>query len=119
MKRMLAIAVSVFFVLSLAGVVIAEESMVTLKGDVVAVDKYSKTLTVKSIESAKSSGFGMKGQFTFDMDKMTNVTTCNLNKSLEDINVGEKVTVTYHLENGRFLADAVDIAPTFLACYDQ
>jgi cold shock CspA family protein len=44
---------------------------------------------------------------------------CNRNKGFENLAAGQKVTVRYHEREGRLFADAIDIAPILLACYNQ
>ena len=113
-----AFAVAALFVMSFAGPAVAAEKIATIKGEVIAVDHYAKTLTVKSKEPSLSSAFGTMGGFTFTTDQMTNVTSCTQNKTFEDIGVGEKVTVTYHEKDGKLFADAVDVGvPLIIACY--
>ncbi len=112
-------AVAVLFVLSFTHYAVAAEGMAILKGEVIAVDSYGRTLTVRPIEAVESFSMWTGGGYTFTFDQMTNVIRCYQNKALEDIEVGERVTVTYHEEGGSLFADAIDIAPLFLACYDQ
>jgi len=113
----LVLVFAMFFAISLASSAIASENASSLKGEVVAVDTYDNTLTVRPIEAARSSAMGTDPELTFTIDKMTSVTGCTQNKTLEDITAGEQVTVTYHEEGGRLFADAVDIPPVILACY--
>lgn len=113
----LAVIAAVLFVMSLANPAIAEEKMSTLNGEVVAVDSYANTLTVRSSEPIPSFAPGMTGGYTFTADKMTRVTSCAQNKALGDIGVGEKVTVTYHERDGKLFADAVELRmPIIIAC---
>jgi hypothetical protein len=110
--------VAALFVMAFANPAIAGEKMATFKGEVIAVDHYAKTLTVKSKEPSLSSALGTMGGFAFATDEMTNVTSCTQNKTFEDIGVGEKVTVTYHEKDGKLFADAVDVGiPLIIACY--
>jgi hypothetical protein len=88
------------------------------KGEVVAIDSYGKTFTVKSLDSGLYP-METAGELTFSLDRSTNVTSCEQNRTAQDIGVGERVSVTYHEKGGYLIADAVDIAPVFLACYDQ
>jgi hypothetical protein len=108
---MLVTAVAVLFVLSFTHSAVAAENMSTLKGEVIAVDSYAKTLTVSSDE--------LPGGITFSSGNMTNVIRCYQNRTIGDIEVGERVAVRFHEEYGNLMADAIDIAPVFLACYDQ
>jgi len=113
--------VAVLFVMSFGTQVNALESKANLKGEVVAVDDYAKTVTVRSMEMVPSSGIGMNDKITFAADKGTNVTSCTQNRIFNDINTGAKVTVTYHELDGKLVADVIDIAPVVLAyaCYDE
>jgi hypothetical protein len=116
--RILLMAVAALFVMSFAYPAVANDNALTLKGEIVAVDNYAKTLTVKSLEKTRSSDMGLRGEFTFTMDKMTNVVSCTENKSLNDIGVGEKVTVTYYEKEGVLFADTIEIGiPIVVACY--
>lgn len=115
----LAVAVAAFLVMSFANRAIAGENPAALKGDIVSVDGYAKTLTVRSNGAIPSPSMGMPGEITFATDDMTNVIRCNENKNFEDIRVGETATVTYHEEGGRFIADTVEIPTVILACYEQ
>ena len=118
---MLVMVVAALFVMSFATQLNARESKANLKGEVVAVDGYAGTVTVKSMETVPSSGISMKDNITFATYKETNVTSCTQNRILNDINAGEKVTITYHEAEGTLFADVIDIAPVVLAyaCYDE
>lgn len=118
LARIFAMAFVAIFVMSFASQSFAKEDMATLKGEVVGFDSYSRMLTVRSSEAIPSLSIGKEGEVTFSMDSMTNVTSCLQNKSFHDITIGEKVTVTYHERDGKLVANAVDIAPVVLACYD-
>ncbi|HUO77488.1 MAG TPA: hypothetical protein VMU21_07910 [Thermodesulfovibrionales bacterium] len=113
--------VATLFVMSFAIQVNALESKANLKGEVVAVDDYAKTMTVKSMETVPSSGIGMNDNITFTADKGTYITSCTQNRIFNDINTGAKVAVTYHELDGKLIADVIDIAPVVLAyaCYDE
>jgi len=113
--------VAALFVMSFATQVNAQGSKANIKGEVIAVDDYARTVTVKSPEMLPSPGFGMNDNFTFATDKGTNVTSCTQNRIFNDINVGAKVAVTYHELDGKLVADVIDIAPVVLAyaCYDE
>ncbi len=113
--------VAALFVMSFATQVNAQGSKANIKGEVIAVDNYARTVTVKSLEILPSPGFGMNDNITFATDKGTNVTSCTQNRIFNDINVGAKVAVTYHELDGKLVADVIDIAPVVLAyaCYDE
>ena len=89
----------------------SENNMITLKGQVAAVNSYEKTVTVLS--------FGEAGEYTFAVDKVTNVISCDENKTFNDIGAGEAVAVTYHEYEGKLIADAIDIPASDLVCYDR
>ncbi len=107
------VALATLLAISLAGSALAAENASSLKGEVVAIDTYDNTLTVRPIESAG----GAAPELTFMIDKKTEVTGCSQSKTREDIAVGEHVSVKYHEEGGILFADAVDIPAVVLACY--
>ncbi|MCL5024144.1 MAG: DUF5666 domain-containing protein [Nitrospirae bacterium] len=109
-------AAAVFFVMSLGTQVAAAQNMLTLKGQVVAIDSYDKTLTVTP---QPGQVFGAEGlsAVTFAVDKQTSVTWCEQNKSFDNLNVGQNVSVQYHREKGRLIADSISVQPVVLACY--
>ncbi|MGD0885530.1 MAG: hypothetical protein ABSA46_11795 [Thermodesulfovibrionales bacterium] len=110
--------VAVSFIVAFAYAAVAPENTHTLKGEVVAVDKIAHTFTVKSSDPLSRES---DREFTFATDEGTNVNMCTMNKSFRDIGIGEKVTLTYHKEQGELIADAINIdVPTLaFACYDQ
>jgi hypothetical protein len=110
----LAIAVAALFIVSFATPALAAgEKISTISGQVIAVDPYARTLSVKSSGRNESS----MGLFTFSTDKMTSIVNCAQNESLRDIGVGQDVTVTYHEKEGKLFADVVEkqLTPA-LAC---
>jgi hypothetical protein len=111
--------VAALFAMSFAHSALAAENMATFNGEVIAVDSYDKTFTVKPLESIESESMESSAPLTFNWDKMTSVIMCDQNSSIEGIRVGGRVTVTYHEEGGSLIADAINIAPLYLACYDQ
>ena len=121
LTSMLVMVVAALFVMSFATQVNAQGSKANIKGEVIAVDDYARTVTVKSLEMLSSSGIGMNENITFSADKGTNVTSCTQNRIFNDINVGAKVAITYHELDGKLVADVIDIAPVVLAyaCYDE
>jgi len=108
---------AVLFVVSFANSVVAAERTSTLKGEVIAVDTYDNLLIVKPSDASRASALGRAGDVTFTLSKMTGITSCNQNKTVTDIVIGEKVTVTYHEREGKLFADAVDEPLVILACY--
>jgi len=111
---LLAVAVAAIFMVSFATPAIAVgEKISTLSGQVIAVDPYAGTLTVKSSGRNESS----MGMFTFATDKMTSVVSCAQNNSLRDIGLGQDVTVTYREKEGKLFADVIEKKLTLaLAC---
>ena len=118
---MLVMVVAALFLTSFATQVNALESKANLKGEVVAVDDYARTVTVKSMETAPSLGIGMKDNITFVTFNETSVTSCTQNRIFNDLKMGDKVNITYHVAEGTLFADVIDIAPVVLAyaCYDE
>lgn len=104
MKKATAIIVSVLFVLSLAGVAFAAEKkapakkakvkVLSVTGEVLAVDAKAMTLTVK----------GKKGEVAVTTDDKTKFAK---GKSLADVKVGDKATVKYVEEDGKNIAKSV------------
>ena len=121
MTGMIVMVVAAIFVMSFATQVNAQGSKANLKGEVVAIDDYARTVTVKSMETIFSYGNSMKDNITVATDKETNVTSCTQNMIFSDLKVGEKVNITYHEAEGKLVADVIDIAPVVLAyaCYDE
>lgn len=118
---MLVMGIAALFVVSFATQANAQGSKANLKGEVVAVDEYAGIVTVKSMEAIASSGISMKDNITFATFNETNVTSCTQNRTLNDLRMGDKVTITYHEAEGTLFADVIDIAPVVLAyaCYDE
>jgi Cu/Ag efflux protein CusF len=114
MKKMIAIVVSLLFVLSVAGLSFAAEQKAAapaetkkeavpakaeekapakikhMRGEVVAVDAKAKTLTVK----------GKKGEMAFSVDEKAAA-------KLADVKTGDKVAVKYKEMNGKNIATSV------------
>lgn len=109
-----AVTAAALFMISFAvPAVAAGEKMSSISGQVVAVDPYAGTLTVKSRGQSESS----MGLFTFTTDNMTSITSCAQNKTLRDIGVGQDVSVTYHEKEEKLFADAIEKKLTLsLAC---
>ena len=121
MTGMVVMVVGALFVMSFATQVNAQGSKANLRGEVVAIDDYARTVTVKSMETIFSYGNSMKDNITVATDKETNVTSCTQNMIFSDLKVGEKVNITYHEAEGKLVADVIDITPVVLAyaCYDE
>jgi hypothetical protein len=81
----------------------------SIKGSVASVDSYDRIFSV----------LGTGDKITLSVDKSTTFTSCARNRGFENLAAGQKVTVKYHEREGRLVADAVDIAPILLACYNQ
>jgi len=112
------VAAAVSFIVAFTYADMAADDIHSLKGEVVAVDGVTHTLTVKSGEPSAS---GSEREFTFATSETTRVNMCTMNKSFRDIGIGEIVSLTYHKEGGELVADAINIdVPTLaFACYDQ
>lgn len=90
----------------------AAGNMSSISGQVMAVDAYAGTLTVKVSGTQPSLGL-----FTFSTNKMTSITSCAQNNTIGDIGVGQDVRVTYHEKDGKLFADAVEKQlPLTVAC---
>ncbi len=104
-----AVAIAAFFVILMASQASAYENMMMIQGRVTSVDNFDRTFSV----------IGAEGVVTLTADKATSMTLCDRNMGFGNIAAGQNVTVTYHDYNGKLVADAVDIAPVVLACYNQ
>ena len=126
MKKVIAIVVSVLFVLSVAGLSFAAEQkpaaapekkeaapakmeekkapakVKQVTGEVAAVDAAAKTLTVK----------GKKGDVALMSDDKTSVKMGREKKALADVKVGDKVTVKYAEMDGKNMAKSVIVGAT-------
>ncbi|MCL5022672.1 MAG: hypothetical protein M1497_04790 [Nitrospirae bacterium] len=117
MKKVMALVVSVLFVLSVAGLSFAAEKAAPAEkkeapakaekkapakvkqvtGEVVAVDAAAKTLTVK----------GKKGEVAMTADDKTTVKVGKEKKTLADVKVGDKATVKYAEVEGKNVAKSI------------
>jgi uncharacterized protein YxeA len=124
MKKVIAIIVSVLFVLSVAGLSFAAEKAATpapaekkeaapakaekkapakvkqVTGEVAAVDAAAKTLTVK----------GKKGDVALMADDKTSVKMGKEKKALADVKAGDKVAVKYAEMDGKNVAKSIIIS---------
>ena len=111
-------AVAALFLMSFTTPAASEGMMTSLKGEVVAVDTFAGTITVKPFDTGLSYDMNLDGTITFTIDNMTSVMSCGQNKPLEYIGAGEKVTINYHEKEGTLFADAIDVSiPLVVACY--
>jgi len=109
MKKVIALVVSVLFVLSVAGLSFAAEKAAApagkkapakvkaVSGEVVAVDAAAKTITVK----------GKKGEVALTADDTTTVKVGKEKKTLADVKVGDKATVKYTEAEGKNVAKSI------------
>ncbi|HXZ94457.1 MAG TPA: DUF5666 domain-containing protein [Dehalococcoidia bacterium] len=117
LKKIFVASIAVFFVLFLSSVTFAGETEYSLKGQVVAFDPQAHMLTVTSTDKIPALVSGTLGEFTFSTDEMTQVTMCSQNMSVDDIKVGQEVTVSYHERDGQLYADSIAMpTPPLLAC---
>jgi len=113
MKKIVALIVSVLFILSVAGLSFAAEEKAPaapaekkavhksakkqVTGEVVAVDAAAMTLTVK----------GKKGDVALSADDKTAVKMGKEKKALADVKVGDKVKVKYTVKEGKNMAKSI------------
>jgi ribosome biogenesis SPOUT family RNA methylase Rps3 len=119
LRKVFALSVAVFFMVCLSSVTFAMETEYSLKGQVVSLDSLAQKLTVKSTDKIPALFSGTLGDFTFSIDKMTKVTMCNQEKPVEDVKVGQEVTVSYHELDGQLYADAIAMPAPLMACLLQ
>jgi ribosomal protein S1 len=130
MKKTIAIIVAVLFVFALTSISIAAEKkaapapmekkeaapvkaeekkapekVMSVTGDVVAVDAKAMTLTVK----------GKKGDVALSTNDKTTVKMGKEKKALADVKVGDKVKVKYTEVDGKNIAKSVAIKPAVTA----
>lgn len=120
MKKVIAIVVSVLFVLSVTGLSFAAEQKAApaaggvkpeekkaptkvnaVRGEVTAVDTAKKTLTVKTD----------KGAVSLTADDKTVVMVGKDKKAFADVKAGDKVTVKYVEVNGKNVASSIAVTP--------
>lgn len=92
-------AVAVLFVASLANTAVAKEKMHSATGVIQSVDLSAKTLTLKE----------KKGELTIVADENTKVKMGKEQKAFEDLKTGEKISVRYRMEDGKYIADSIAI----------
>jgi hypothetical protein len=134
MNTVLTVVLALLLTVFLAGVAIAEDHSYMLGGEgiygpsispgnsegllgqssfsgwVESVDLSQGTLTVAPIPTDVTSPSILKGKVTLSTDETTSIKMCNDSVSLSDVNVGEKVDVMYHVKDGEFVAEGIDIA---------
>jgi hypothetical protein len=110
LKRVIAIVISVLFVLSLAGPAFARMGMKRAIGDspvkdaqgeIKAVNQKEKTVTIEA----------MRGLITVTADERTVVKLGKEMKVFTDLKVGDNVVITYSIGEGKNEAKTITIAP--------
>ncbi len=117
MKMVIAVVVVIFafgFV-SAAGAIERNAYSIdySVKGKVVSFDLLKQTLTIMPTTIVPLTS---DGEFTFKINEMTNVRMCDQVKTLEDIQVGEVVTIQYSMEGSRLYADTINVPTPLIAC---
>jgi len=97
MKKTIAIVLSVIFVLAIASLTFAGTKQLT--GEVTAVDTAASTVSVK----------GRSGEATFSVVDDTKIKAGHQSKTIEDVKVGEKVTVIYTEADGKNTAKKIEM----------
>lgn len=110
MKKIITLVLAMLFMLSVAGLAIAEEKkeaapaekkapakVKQVTGEVTAIDATAKTLTVK----------GRAGDVALTADDKTSVKVGKEQKSLADVKVGDKVRVKYTEMDGKNVAKSI------------
>lgn len=88
MKKLLALMIAVVFALGLAGVAMASPDLKEAKGKVTAVDEAASTITIDEEVTVVLSAEDMK-----------------------EAKKGMRAKVTYHVEDGKNIADKVKLKP--------
>lgn len=98
----LSIVVSFLFVLCFGGISFAADKVMHVTGEVIAVDTVAGTLTVRSLS----------GDLAVTID---NLTRFSEGKTLDDVRVGDKVTVSFAENDAKVTASRVQIGTASLA----
>jgi len=88
----------------------------SLEGKLIAINQLAGTLTVKTDEDLLQSPVETMGEYTFSIDKMTNIQMCNQNEIFRNVKVGDRVKVIYHEKGSSLIADNISITTPLLAC---
>jgi Cu/Ag efflux protein CusF len=99
MKKIIAIAVALIFVLAFTAASFAAAKVHSVTGEVTAVDAAAKTITLKA----------KKGEVAISVVEKTSIKEGKEKKSLADVKAGDKVTVKYTEADGKMTAKTVEI----------
>jgi Cu/Ag efflux protein CusF len=99
MKKIIAIAVALIFVLAFTAASFAAAKVHSVTGEVTAVDAAAKTITLKA----------KKGEVVISVVEKTSIKEGKEKKSLADVKAGDKVTVKYTEADGKMSAKGVEI----------
>ncbi len=119
MKMVIAVVVIIFAFGFVSAASVAGNSYpidYSVKGRVVSLDLLKQTLTIKPAEMVPLTA---EGEFTFTMNGMTNVRMCEQDRTVQDIKVGDVVTVKYSMEGSKLYADTINIPTPLVACLLQ
>ncbi len=117
MNKIVAIAIAMFFVLSIVSAVVADEETGSYWGEVNSIDYHAKTVSMKPFApfiSPDATG-GTTGVI-FGADERTDVIKCNASKDFQDIRVGELVQIRYHEKNEKYIAESIAVRAPLTAC---
>jgi len=90
----------------------------TLEGKVVSIDPIMRTFTMQTYDPLLPSTVGINNDYTFTFDAGANVMLCGQNKTFEDVNVGDRVKVVYHENEGKLIADTIIMTAPIVACLE-
>ena len=120
MKKIFLMAFAFLFAISLLGVSSTQAKVVSpeysFSGKVVAVDFLGQNMTVKATGASPTFSIIPGSEVTFNVDEKTHVTMCNQPRTLDNISVGDRVTVKYNEERHMFFAKSIDLKAPFVAC---
>ncbi len=107
-RRIAAIGMAIFFVLSLAGIAsAAASSTYSTQGQVLSVDTAAKTLTVKTINTTISSPSRFKGDIPFVTNNKTQIAMGKKHETLASLKAGDMVKVVFYEKDGKNIADRI------------
>ena len=109
MNKILAIAIAMFFVLSIISVVVAEQETGTYWGEVKAIDTQAKTFSVQQFQPSIAPVPGDTGGYMFRTDDSTMVVKCNGARGLSDLRAGDIVNVLYREKDEIYTAKDIHV----------
>ena len=118
MKSKLILTVAVLVIVSFTVAATAFELPYSLQGKVASIDPIMRTFTMQAYDPLLPSTIGINNEYTFTFGAGANVLLCSQNKTFEDVNVGDRVKVVYHENEGKLIADTIIMTAPIVACLE-